>query len=400
MDTNVVINDRPNLQPEQVPVENVSSGLDSIANKMAAMKEQTLRNQMLAPNQTETGSVDAAADTAPVAPEGTTVDSDSDAYIVEPEVDAPEAEYSESSDEDHAPEEVSRADSSAEDLIDFLEFAETNPNAKFKFMRNGKEIVVDAKKAAAILGQGAAISEDARQLKIEKAEFDEYLQTKRAETEGLFLAMEFTVAPQLRKAYDEIVKTQGYQNTFQQQLAQTTDPATQARIRANMQQNEQYIAQQAQVVNSIKPQVQQFYDVRKQQVSGILESNRKNFKDKELKNEYVYKEVRSKIAEGWESANNQLVPGIPNIDLISADEHILSLLRDGLKYRDKPKAKSAGGSIAALTQKRSGSIGNTRSSSDVESLREKAKGGDKKAADNLLVAQLQSIRAARNTRGR
>ena len=400
MDTNVVINDRPNLQPEQVPVENVSSGLDSIANKMAAMKEQTLRNQMLAPNQTETGSVDAAADTAPVAPEGTTVDSDSDAYIVEPEVDAPEAEYSESSDEDHAPEEVSRADSSAEDLIDFLEFAETNPNAKFKFMRNGKEIVVDAKKAAAILGQGAAISEDARQLKIEKAEFDEYLQTKRAETEGLFLAMEFTVAPQLRKAYDEIVKTQGYQNTFQQQLAQTTDPATQARIRANMQQNEQYIAQQAQVVNSIKPQVQQFYDVRKQQVSGILESNRKGFKDKELKNEYVYKEVRSKIAEGWESANNQLVPGIPNIDLISADEHILSLLRDGLKYRDKPKAKSAGGSIAALTQKRSGSIGNTRSSSDVESLREKAKGGDKKAADNLLVAQLQSIRAARNTRGR
>jgi hypothetical protein len=367
---------------------------------MAAMKEQTLRNQMLAPNQTETGSVDAAADTAPVAPDGTTVDDDSDTYIVEPEVDAPEADDSESSDEDYAPEEVSKADSSAEELIDFLEFADTNPNAKFKFMRNGKEIVVDAKKAAAILGQGAAISEDARQLKIEKAEFDEYLQSKRAETEGLFLAMEFTVAPQLRKAYDEIVKTQGYQNTFQQQLAQTSDPAQQARIRANMQQNEQYIAQQAQLVNSIKPQVQQFYDVRKQQVAGILESNRKAFKDKELKNDYVYKEVRSKIAEGWESANNQLVPGIPNIDLISADEHILSLLRDGLKYRDKPKAKSAGGSIAALTQKRSGSIGNTRSSSDVESLREKAKSGDKKAADNLLVAQLQSIRAARNTRGR
>jgi hypothetical protein len=400
VDTNAVINDRPNLQPEQVPVENISTGLDSIASKMAAMKEQTLRNQMLAPNQAETGSVDAAADTAPVAPEGTTVEDDSDAYIVEPEVDAPEAEYSESSDEDYAPEEVSKADSSAEELIDFLEFADTNPNAKFKFMRNGKEIVIDAKKAAAILGQGAAISEDARQLKIEKAEFDEYLQSKRAETEGLFLAMEFTVAPQLRKAYDEIVKTQGYQNTFQQQLAQTTDPATQARIRANMQQNEQYIAQQAQLVNSIKPQVQQFYDLRKQQVSGILESNRKNFKDKELKNEYVYKEVRNKIAEGWESANNQLVPGIPNIDLISADEHILSLLRDGLKYRDKPKAKSAGGSIAALTQKRSGSIQNTRSSSDVESLREKAKSGDKKAADNLLVAQLQSIRAARNTRGR
>ena len=153
MDTNAVINDRPNLPPEQVPVENISTGLDSIANKMAAMKEQTLRNQMLAPNQAETGSVDAAADTAPVAPEGDA--DDSDAYIVEPEVDAPEAEYSESSDDDYAPEEVSKADSSAEELIDFLEFAETNPNAKFKFMRNGKEIVVDAKKAAAILQKHA-----------------------------------------------------------------------------------------------------------------------------------------------------------------------------------------------------------------------------------------------------
>jgi len=167
-----------------------------------------------------------------------------------------------------------------------------------------------------------------------------------------------------------------------------------------MQQNEQYIAQQAQLVNSIKPQVQQFYDLRKQQVNEVLQNNRKAFKDKELKNEYVYNEVRNKVADGWAGANNQLVPGITNIDLISADEHILSLLRDGLKYRDKPKAKSAGGSIAALTQKRGGSIANTRASSDVESLREKAKSGDKKAADNLLVAQLQTIRSARNSRGR
>lgn len=387
----------PNLTPETVPVENVSSGLDAIASKMAAMKEQTLRNQMLATNQTEAGSPDAAAAAAPVAPNG--MAEESDANSVEPEVVEPEAEYAEGQDDADSPEEVTAADSTREEIIDFIDFAESNPDAKFKFVRNGKEIVIDAKKAASILGQGAAISEDARQLKIEKAEFEEYIQTKQQETEGLFLALEFTVAPQLQKAYDEIVKTQGYQNTFEQQLAQTNDPAVQARIRANMAQNEQYIAQQAQYINSVKPQIQQFYDMRKQQVSGVLENNRKNFQDKELRNQYVYNEVRNKVAEGWAAANNQLVPGITNIDLVSADEHILSLLRDGLKYRDKPKAKSAGGSIAALTNRKGTTAINTgRASGDIDSLREKAKSGDKKAADNVLVAQLQSIRAARTTR--
>lgn len=390
---NEVNTSTPNL-PEAVPVESISSGLDAIANKMAAMKEQTLRNQMLATNQAETGSPDAAATAAPVAPEGTEENDTNSVEVAEPE-----AEYAEGQEETDTPVEVSAADSTREEIIDFIDFAESNPDAKFKFVRNGKEIVIDAKKAASILGQGAAISEDARQLKIEKAEFEEYIQTKQQETEGLFLALEFTVAPQLQKAYDEIVKTQGYQNTFQQQLEQTNDPAVQARIRANMAQNEQYIAQQAQYINSVKPQIQQFYDLRKQQVSGVLENNRKNFKDKELRNQYVYNEVRTKVAEGWESANNQLVPGITNIDLVSADEHILSLLRDGLKYRDKPKAKSAGGSIAALTNRKGGTAINTgRANGDIDSLREKAKSGDKKAADNVLVAHLQNIRAARTTR--
>lgn len=390
---NEVNTSTPNL-PEAVPVESISSGLDAIANKMAAMKEQTLRNQMLATNQAETGSPDAAATAAPVAPEGTEENDTNSVEVAEPE-----AEYAEGQEETDTPVEVSAADSTREEIIDFIDFAESNPDAKFKFVRNGKEIVIDAKKAASILGQGAAISEDARQLKIEKAEFEEYIQTKQQETEGLFLALEFTVAPQLQKAYDEIVKTQGYQNTFQQQLEQTNDPAVQARIRANMAQNEQYIAQQAQYINSVKPQIQQFYDLRKQQVSGVLENNRKNFKDKELRNQYVYNEVRTKVAEGWESANNQLVPGITNIDLVSADEHILSLLRDGLKYRDKPKAKSAGGSIAALTNRKGGTAINTgRANGDIDSLREKAKSGDKRAADNVLVAHLQNIRAARTTR--
>jgi len=385
-----IIQDTPNLNVETVPVQEASTGLDSIAEKMAAMKSQTLRNQMKATEQSGTGESEVATDETPVAPEGVEVD---DEYA-EPEVVEPDAEDVESHEEEEAPEEVSQSDSSAEDLIDFLEFAESNPNAKFKFMRNGKEIVIDAKKAASILGQGAAISEDARQLKIEKAEFDEYLGTKRAETEGLLLAMEFTITPKLQSAYDEIVKTQGYQAVFQQQLASATDPAQIARIQASMQQNDRYMQQQSQVINQLKPNVDQFYEIRRKQVADILETNRKNFQDKELRNNYVYNEIRDKVSKDWAGAEGQLVPGIKNIDLISSDEHILSLIRDGLKYRDKPKAKTAGGSIAALTSRRSGSSINAPKD-EMSSLREKARAGDKQAQDNLLVAQLKAIRSRR-----
>ena len=393
MDT--LVADKPNLVAETVPVENSSSGLGAIAEKMAAMKELTLRNQMKATGQTEAGSTKQASKEAPVAPEGVEILTDDNTDSIEPEVVAPEEEYSESTEEDNAPqEEVSESDSSSEDIIDFLEFAETHPNAKFKFMRNGKEIEIDAKKAAAILGQGAAISEDARQLKIEKAEFDQYQVEQRNRQEGLSLAMEFTVQPQLQKAYDEIIKTQEYQNTFQQQLANTYDPAQQARIRASMAQNDRYIEQQSNTIRQLKPNLDEFYNIRKQQVTETLDRNRKAFQDKELRNSVIYDEVRDKIAKGWSGAKGQLVPGISNLDLISADEHILSLLRDGLKFRDRPKAKSAGGSIAALTGKRS-STTISGSKDEMSSLQEKARAGDKKAQDNLLVAKMKMMRAGR-----
>ena len=394
-----IVTDRPNLVPETVPVENVSTGLDAIAQKMAAMKEMTLRNQMKATEQTEAGSTKAAAKEAPVAPEGVKVNdnnvSDSDTDLVQPEVEATDAENSYANEEAEAPAEVSQADTSSEELIDFLDFANENPNAKFKFMRNGKEVVVDAKKAAAILGQGAAISEDARQLKIEKAEFDEYLQTKRAESEGLLLAMEFTIQPQLQKAYDEIVKVQGYQTTFQQQLAMAQDPGTQARIRANMQRNEQYIQQQSQLIQQLKPRVDEFYNMRSQQVQQVLDNNRKGFKDSELKNSVIYNEIRDKVAKGWSGAQGQLVPGIKNIDLISSDEHLMSLMRDGLKYRDRPATKSAGSSIAALTSRKGGTTIASKASNQLSDLEQKAKAGDRKAQDNLLVAKMQALRSQR-----
>lgn len=366
--------------------------MDTIAAKMTAMREQTLRNQIRQqPEQTATGQDDAAAKSSPVA----------DNLPVEPEVvDTNDTEIVDGNQEADAQETVSTGsnDSSAEELIDFIEFAETNPNAKFKFMKNGKEVVIDAKKAAAILGQGSAIHEEARQLKIEKAEFDEYLKDVRSRQEGLALAMEFTIQPKLQKAYDEIVKTQGYQSTFQQQLSKTQDPAQVARIQASMAQNEQYIRQQQQQIAKLRPAVDQFRQVRAQQVSERLEYSRKNFQDKELKNEFVYNEVRDKIAKLWPEARGEIVPGVANIDLVSSDEHLLSLIRDGLRYRDKPTPKSAGSSMAQLTSRKGSSTPNNRGGDDLSKLREQANKGDKKAADNLLVQRLQSIRAGRGSR--
>lgn len=364
--------------------------LDSIAQKMTAMKEQTLRNQIRPTEQTATGVDESAESSSPVAPSDNAEAEVDDTFAPEETSDNLEAT---------APEEVSTdsTNSTADELIDFIEFAETNPNAKFKFMRNGKEVVIDAKKAASILGQGSAIHEEARQLKIQRAEFDEYLKGKQMEQEGLTLAMEFTVQPKLQGAYDEIVKTQNYQTTFQQQLAQTRDPAQIARIQASMQQNEQYIRQQQAIITQMKPAVDQFRQLRTQQVTERLDQARKSFTDKELKNEYVYNEIRDKVGKLWPQANLELIPGVKNIDLISSDENLLSLVRDGLRYRNKPSVKSAGSSMAALTQKR-GSSTQRGGSDDLSKLREQAKSGDKKAADNLLTQRLTQIRSLRGGR--
>jgi hypothetical protein len=375
----------PNAPEGTANDTNAVPSMDSIAEKMAAM-----RNQVQATRQTETGTVESEAEaTSPVTPEG-----------LEDETDSVSDEYAGTDEEVAQPEAVSEpeADSTSEELIDFIEFADTNPNAKFKFTRNGKEIIIDAKKAAAILGQGGAIHEEARQLKVERSEFDEYVKETRARQEGLTLAMEFTVQPQLQRAYDEIVKTQNYQTTFQQQLARTQDPAQRARITASMQQNEQYIRQQQQTIGQLKPAVDQFREVRRQQVSEVLETNRKSFKDKELRNEFVYNELRDKVTRLWPEAKSEIIPGIPNIDLISSDENLLALVRDGLKYRSKPSTKQAGSSIAALTSRRGNTPGGRNSDGEITKLREAAKAGDKKAGDNLLVQRLSQIRGARGGR--
>jgi hypothetical protein len=381
----------PNTENSAVASQSAVTSDAIIAAKMAAMRENTERNLIRQQAEQPATGQDGSADTSsPVAPTD-----NSEAEVGDTNDDSNVSDNQEAD----SPQEVTTGsnESSAEDLIDFIEFADTNPNAKFKFMRNGKEVVIDAKKAAAILGQGSAIHEEARELKIQRAEFDEYLNQQRAQQEGLTLAMEFTVQPKLQSAYDEIVKTQNYQTTFQQQLQRTNDPATQARIQAAMQQNEQYIRQQQDVIGQMKPQIDQFRQVRAQQVAQRLDQARKSFTDKELKNEYVFNELRDKVTKLWPQAKQEIIPGVPNIDLISSDENLLSLVRDGLRYRDKPSTKSAGSSMAVLTQRR-GSSTQKGNSDELSKLREQAKGGDKKAADNLLTQRLTQIRGARGGR--
>jgi len=361
----------------------------TIADKMSAMiaarDEQRKQGQVV--QEPATGTTEEAQSEEPVAP------NDSDT-IVEPEDSSAEEPVEPATEEAEAPEEVS-SESTADELIDFVDFAKENPNAKFRFTRNGKEVIIDAKKAAAILGQGSAIHEEARELKVQRAEFDEYQKERQSHLEGLSLAMEFTVEPRLKNAYDEIIKTQGYQTVFQEQLARAGDAADRARIEAAMDQNDRYIRQQSELIGEMRPKLDEFKSQRREQVKSIIENNRKQFKDKELKNSYVFNEVREKISKGWESAGGQIVPGIDNIDLISSDEHILSLLRDGLKYRDKPRSTAAGTSVAALTGKKTGATSVAPKNDEISKLREQANKGDRKAADNLLMARLNQIRAGR-----
>jgi hypothetical protein len=386
----------PNTESSAANENTTVLGLDQIAAKMDAMKAMTQRNQLRATDETVTGESAEANVESPVAPEG------SDA---QPEVATPETEDYDSieevqaqSPEEETVSEESDSNSSEDELIDFIDFAETNPNAKFKFTRNGKEVIIDAKKAAAILGQGGAIHEEARQLKIQKAEFEEYAKEKATQQENLTLAMELTIQPKLKHAYEEILKTQNYNTTFQQQLARTQDPAEQARIQASMEQNNRYMHQQSQLIGQLKPNLDHFRQVRTQQIQAQVEKSRKSFTDKELKNEYVFNELREKLGKNWTNANGETVPGVKNLDLITSDEFLLGLVRDGMKFRDRPATKQAGNSIAALTQ-RKGTVPQNKSAEDnVNSLREKAKGGDKKAADNLLMQQLSKIRAARTSR--
>lgn len=284
-----------------------------------------------------------------------------------------------------------------QDVINFLDFAKTNPQAKIRIPNKNAElgfVELSAEKAASILGQGSAIHEEQRQFKVRESEFREYEQQRRAELDNLHVALEYTVEPRISKAYQGIRQAQDYNEIFKQQLTATNDPAQQAEIQANIEKNLEYIQQQSQYIQQTRPVLDQYREFRSKQVKETLDNTRKNFQDRELRNEYLFNEIKTKISTGWNQAEQEFIPGIRNIDLVSSDEHILSLIRDGLKFREGVKSdKNAGNSVAAVTasMKRGVARGNERT----QTLQQQASKGDKTAQRDLLSAYLLQQKAVR-----
>lgn len=303
-----------------------------------------------------------------------------------------------SSIESDAAESEAEAESSngVNEAVDFLEFAKENPTVMLKIPNKDAEggfIELSAEKAASILGQGSAIHENARKLKAEKADFEEYESKRKSELDGLQIGLELTIVPQLQGAADELITLQEYNQQWQQIYQNTTDPTERSRAEAAMRQNAQLIEEKSQFIKTNRPKVEQFYQHRSAMVQDTLEKARQSFTDKELSNKAVFSEIREKLGKDWKGANGSFVPGVPNIDLVSSDEFLLSLLRDGMKFREGPKIKNAGGSLAAAS--RPVAKAKTAPDNEIEKLQKQAKSGDKSAARDLLATMLAANKRKR-----
>ena len=312
--------------------------------------------------------------------------------VAEPEDSSVETEESADSEVAEEP-----TDGVSDDAINFLEFAKSNPDMIWRIPNKDAEggfLEVPVSKAAAILGQGSAIHEHARKLKAEKAEFEEYEVNRRKEIDGLQIGLELTIVPQLQTAADELVTLQGYNQQWQQILATATDEVAKAEAQAAIRQNAQLIQEKAEFVKANRPKVEQFYAQRSAEVQQRLEQARQSFKDKELSNKANFNEIREKLEKDWSNAKASFVPGVPNIDLVSSDEHLMSLIRDGLKFREGPKVvKNAGGSLAATTK--AVSKAKTAPKDETSELQERAAKGDKSATRDLLAQQLMAFKRRR-----
>ena len=280
--------------------------------------------------------------------------------------------------------------------VNFLEFAEQNPDMMWRIPNKDAEggfIEIPVSKAAAILGQGSAIHENARKLKAEKADFEEYESKRRAELDGLQIGLELTVVPQLQSAADELVKIQGYNQQWKQIYDNATDDVRRSEAEAAIRQNNELIQEKSQFIQANRPKVQQFFDQRSEFVKQQLEQSRQSFKDKELSNKAVFTELREKLSKDWNGANGSFVPGVQNIDLVSSDEYLLGLIRDGMKFREGPKVKNAGGSLAAASKPMA--RGKTAPEDKTVELQRKAQSGDKNAARDLLATMLAANKRKR-----
>ena len=280
-------------------------------------------------------------------------------------------------------------DDGVTDAVNFLEFAEQNPDMLWRIPNKDAEggfIEIPVSKAAAILGQGSAIHENARKLKVERAEFEELTSKRINELDGLQIGLELTVVPQLQSAADELITLQQYNQQWTQIYQEASDPARRAEAEAAIRQNASLIQEKSDFIKTNRPKVEQFFQHRAAYAQQVLEHQRQSFTDKELSNKAVFNELRDKLGKDWKAANASFVPGVRNIDLVSSDEFILGLVRDGLKFREGPKVKNAGGSLAAAS--RPVAKAKTAPENDIERLQKQAKSGDKNASRDLLATML------------
>jgi hypothetical protein len=321
----------------------------------------------------------------PAGQEETVVDSPEAALEAEPENSATETT------DTVEPENTEEATDGVTDTVNFLEFAEQNPDMMWRIPNKDAEggfVEIPVSRAAAILGQGSAIHENARKLKVERADFEEYEANRRKELDGLQIGLELTIQPQLQTAADELVTLQQYNQQWKQILDNAQDEVQRSEAEAAIRQNSQLIQEKSQFIQATRPKVDQFYQQRTAFVQEQLENARKNFSDAELKNKASYSELREKLSKDWKGANGSFVPGVPNIDLVSSDEYLLGLIRDGMKFRDGPKVRNAGGSLAAANQPKAKA--KTSSDTKVEDLQKRSASGDKKATQDLLATFLAS----------
>ena len=198
--------------------------------------------------------------------------------------------------------------------------------------------------------------------------------------------MELTVVPQLQSAAEELITLQQYNQQWQQILAGAQTVEQKSEAEAAIRQNTKLINEKSQFIQANRPKVEQFYQHRAGMVQQELEKARQSFTDKELANKVNFTELRDKLARDWKGAKGSFVPGVQNLDLVSSDEYILGLIRDGMKFRDGPVVRNAGGSLAAAGKP----TGRAKTSPDskVEELQKKAASGDKGATRDLLATFL------------
>ena len=307
----------------------------------------------------------------------------------------PEDSSSNESDEVGSEDEAESTDG-VNEAVNFLDFAEQNPNVMLKIPNKDAEngfVEMSASKAASILGQGSAIHENARKLKAERADFEEYESKRRNELDGLQIGMEFTIVPQLETAANELVTLQQYNQQWKQIYDNATTETQRSEAEAAMRQNASLIQEKSKFITDSRPKVSQFYQARTAYVQESLEKARQGFTDKELANKANFADLREKLGKEWKSAQGSFVPGVPNIDLVSSDEYLLGLVRDGMKFREGPIVRNAGGSLAA--SQKSVAKAKTAPDNKFETLQKKANSGNKDAARDLLATMLAANKRKR-----